>query len=430
MRIPLLVLATLAVAPEMARSQEPARLTLDQVYQALAGGNPRIDAARAQVAAANARIAPAGKWPDPAIQLGLMNRNLPGLGLQDPLGMTQIQVMQMIPTAGKPGLAAKAARAEARAEAARAEETGWEMRGRAAMAFYDLYQADGTIAEMARGRRLLEDVVRAAGTMYAEGQGSQAAALRSQMELVRMDEDLMRMRAMREAVAVRLNALLGRPSDAPLARPDLPRFPDTLPSRDSLERLALARRPMLAAGLARVDAANALARKAGREIWPDLTVGLIYGQRPMSEGGTDRMASFMLGFNLPLATGGKQRQMEKEARAMEAMTAADLNDLRSETRGRLGEVHADLHRARQLGELYRRTLLPQAEAMSASALSGYRSGSVDFMTLLDAQMTLIRSRQEVLRFDAETGKAIAELEMLTASVLLDPASTTHAGEAQ
>lgn len=427
MRNSLLLLAT-ALSGAALRAQEPPRLTLAQVYQELAAASPRLEASRAQASAAAARVGPAGKWPDPSIQLGLMNRNLPGLGLQDPLGMNQIQVMQMIPTAGKTGLAVKAARAEARAEAARAKEVGWEVRARAAMTFYDLYQADGLIGEMRRGRRLLEDVVSTAAAMYAEGQGSQAAVLRGQMELARMDEELMRMGAMRDAMAIRLNALLGRPSEQAVGTPRIPVLPDTLPPRDSLEGLALSLRPMLAAGSARLEAADALTRRAGREIWPDVTVGVIYGQRPMSDGGTDRMASFMLGFTLPLAAGGKQRQMEKEARAMAAMSAADLNDMRAETRGRVGEVHADLLRATRLRDLYLHTLLPQAEAASASAHAGYRSGSVDFMTLLDARMSLIRARQELYRFEAERGKAIAELEMLTGSALMDPASTAQAGE--
>jgi outer membrane protein TolC len=412
-------------------AQEASRLTLAQVYAELAATSPRIAAAQAQAEAARARIRPAGRWPDPAIQLGLMNRNLPGLGLQDPLGMNQIQVMQMVPTAGKTGLAVKAARADARAEAARAEEVGWEVRARAAMSFYDLYQADQTIAAMRRGRRLLEDVVRAAEQMYAEGQGSQAAALRAQVELARMDEDLLRMDAMREGMGVRLNALLGRPSDSPVASPVLPQLPDTLPARDSLEQLALTSRPMLAAGAARVEAAEALSRRAGREIWPDLTLGVIYGQRPMPDGGTDRMASFMLGFTLPLSAGSRQRQMEKEARAMRAMSNADLDDMRAETRGRIGELHADLSRSYRLARLYRTTLLPQTDATSESALASYRAGAVDFMTLLDTQMATIRAHQEVFRFEAESGKAIAELEMLTASVLVDPASTApESGEAR
>ena len=67
---------------------------------------------------------------------------------------------------------------------------------------------------------------------------------------------------------------------------------------------------------------------------------------------------------------------------------------------------------------------------AVSALTAYRSGAVDFMALLDAQMALLRVRQDIVRLDAEAGKAVAELEMLTASPLLDPASTNNAGVAR
>ena len=180
---------------------------------------------------------------------------------------------------------------------------------------------------------------------------------------------------------------------------------------------------MLLAGAARIQASGALARRAGREIWPDLTLGVIYGQRPMADGGTDRMASFMLGFTLPLSAGSRQRQMAAEARAMNAMAVADLDDLRNQTRARIGELYADLTRARDLATLYRTTLIPEIHAAAAAALSGYRSGTGDFMTVLDSQMDALRAAREFVRFDAESGKAFAELEMLTATELLDPAST-------
>jgi hypothetical protein len=41
------------------------------------------------------------------------------------------------------------------------------------------------------------------------------------------------------------------------------------------------------------------------------------------------------------------------------------------------------------------------------------------MTLLDAQMTLNRYRQELFVFESDEGKAWAELEMLTGRVLVD-----------
>ena len=93
--------------------------------------------------------------------------------------------------------------------------------------------------------------------------------------------------------------------------------------------------------------------------------------------------------------------------------------MRAETRGAVGEAYANLQRARRLAELYRRSVLPQAEATVTSSLASYRVGTVNFMTLLDAQMTLNQYRQELFTLEAEEGKAWAELEMLTGRVLVD-----------
>jgi outer membrane protein TolC len=77
-------------------------------------------------------------------------------------------------------------------------------------------------------------------------------------------------------------------------------------------------------------------------------------------------------------------------------------------------------RARSLARLYRSTVLPQADATVASAMSAYRVGAVDFMTLLDDRMTVNKYRQELYALDADEGKAWAELEMLVGRALFDP----------
>ena len=238
-------------------------LTLARVYGRLDERHPRIEAATARVAAARARIGPAGRWPDPAIQFALMNRNLPGLGLQDPLGMNQVQVMQMIPLAGKTGLATRAARAAVDAEEAGATETRLELRAQAAMVFYDLYATDRAIDAMLESRQLLTGVLEASRAMYAEGQGRQADVLRAQVEIARMDEEIIRMRAMRDAMAARLGAITRLGVDETLPSPILPGFPEPLPARDSLERLALAYRTD-AGGRRRPDPRGRRAGSSGR----------------------------------------------------------------------------------------------------------------------------------------------------------------------
>jgi outer membrane protein TolC len=410
-----ILLPAFALGQEVSPATEDS-LSLRAVYAAVDAGTPRVVAARAAARAATERIGPARRPPDPELQFGLMNRELPGFGLSDPLGMYQIQVMQMIPVAGKLGLAAAVERARAAAAEARGDETRWEERGRAAMAFYEVYAADRSLSLMRESQRLLRDLVRTTQTMYAVGDARQADVLRAQVELARMAEEVVRMEAMRSTAAARLNAVLDRPAEQPIPPPADPPEPAGLPSSDSIVALALSRRPMLQAGGQTVRAAEASERLAGRELWPDLEVGVQYGWRGM-EDGTMHMASVMLGLRLPIWAGSRQKAMQREAAAMRDMAVADLAAMEAETRGRAGELIANASRARRLRELYAGTILPQATATAASAMAAYRVGGVDFMTVLDAQMNVNRYRQAAVAATAEFGQAIAELEMLTATPL-------------
>lgn len=409
-----------------AAAQDNDSLTLRQLYALIDRGTPRIRAAEAAARAAQSRIAPAGQLPDPQLQLGLMNRSLPGLGLDPVLGMTQIQLMQMVPIAGQRGLSVRVATAQADAVSARAAAMRWDERLRAAMAFYELYRIDHDIAIARKTQVLVRNIVATTASMYAVGEGRQPDVLRAQVELARMTEDLIRMEAMRVATAARLNAVLDRPADQPVAPPTLPLFPD-LPPSDSLIRLALEARPMLQAGSAEVRAAEWGERRARREIWPDLQAGVQYGWRPM-DGGTDHMLSLMVGFSVPLRAGSRQLAMRRESQAMREMAEADLAGMQAETRGRISELLAEIGRAQSLLRLYRSTVLPQSQAMVTSSQSAYRTGTVDFMTLLDAQMSVNRYQQEVVGLETELGLGIAELEMMTGTALMtEPALARTTG---
>lgn len=415
-----------AVAAQTPTSSATRGLSLADVFTILDRQNPRLEAARQMAAAAAARVDPARTLQDPQVQFGLMNRNLPGFGLQDPLGMNQVQVMQMLPIAGQLGLAGRVAAAQAGAAASRAAELAWELRARGAMAFYELYQVDRSIEVAVATQALLRDIGTTARTMYSVGEGRQADVLRAQIEVDRMTEEIARMRAMRGAAAARLNALLDQPSNTPVPSPILPVFPADLAVADSLERMALDGRPMLAAGALEVEAARAAQQRARREIWPDLQLGVIYGQRPMAMG-TERMISLMAGFSVPIWAGRRQFKMRDEARAMRLAAEAELAAMRADTRGRLGELLASIRRSRDLRALYQGTIMPQALATVSSTLSAYRVGDVDLPMLLDAQMTVNRYRQQVFQLEAEEGAALAELEMLLGRPLFDPTVSNSAG---
>lgn len=423
------MIVALLLALAVASDTVAPRLVLGETYQAARLRSPRVTAARALADAARARIAPAKLPPDPQLQLGFMNWALPGLEPMEPLGMTQLQLMQMVPVAGKLRLSGRVATAQASAQSERASEVEWELRSDVAMAFYDLYQTDQQLQVARETLRLLQDIRRTAEAMYRVGEGRQADVLRAQVEIARMVEDTVRMTTMRSGMAARLNALLNAPIDAPVESPVLPAFPDSVPPLDVLVAVAESGRRMLKAGEREVEAANAQAKLARREIWPDLTVGFQYGQQRatmpaadpamLPERRTERMGSLMIGASVPIFANSRQLRMRQEMTAMQRMAEADLAAMRADTRGKVAEAYASLVRARNLASLYRNTVLPQAEASVTSALAAYRVGSVDFMTLLDNRMTVNNYRQELFVLEAEQGKSWAELEMLMGRELFD-----------
>jgi outer membrane protein TolC len=405
--------------PHSAVAAAPVEATrLSDIYREVRQRNPRLAAARALADAASARVPSAKLPPDPQVQLSFMNYG-PDLRPMDPTGMPQLQVTQMVPSPGKLGLAGRIAEARATAERERADDVDWELRSRAAMAYYEVYAAEQSVSIAFETRRLVQDIQRIAATMYEVGEGRQADILRAQVEVARMTEEVTRMQAMRTAAASRLNALLDRVADAPVAPTCLPPFPADLPTVDAVSETASRNRPIIRAAEQDVAAADAMVALARRELVPDLMVGVQYGQRS-GDMGTERMGSLMLGASVPLFASRRQIRMREDASAMRAMAVADLQSMRADTRGRIGEAHALLTSARTLSRLYVTTVLPQAEAAAASALAAYRAGRVDFMTLLDDRMTVNRYRQELVALQAQEGRAWAELEMLAGRELFDP----------
>jgi len=406
--------APVLVSPGIVTAQTTATgeaLTLDQLYLLVQQRSPVLRAAAAAVEASAAREASAGLPPDPTVQIGIMNFSVPGLKTDMPTAMApSIQAMQMLPLNGRLGLSRRVAELETTMKRAGADEAWWEVRSRAAMLFYEIYETDQRIATMRESLRLLHEVEQVAKTMYATGEGRQSDVLRAGVEVARGDAELRRMEAMRTSAAARLNAMLARPSDTPVPAVTLGELPLIIPGIDTLRAWGEASRPMLEGARANLEQARTRGDLARREIWPDPTIGVEYGQRS-GEMGTDRMGSVMLGFSIPIFAKSRQLRMRDEAAAEESIARAELADSRAGFDARIAEILAELERARTLVTLYRAEILPQAHANVQASLSSYRVGRVDFMTLLDAQLAVNEYEQEHVALLANYGRFIAELEL-------------------
>jgi outer membrane protein TolC len=395
------------VAPAQA-THEADTLRLAAAIALARGANPMLQAARLSADAAAERVPQAGALPDPQLAFGLVNRMLPNFAADEPMTMNEVRLTQMLPWPGKLGFGKRRAEHLARAGALEADDAEVRLVSRVKSVYAELAYVDRAITIMDRTRGLLRDFFQVSQAMYSVGEGLQQDVLQAQVAVARMTEDIVVMQQERVAMAARLNSLLGQNADEPIGALELAGPGTALPGVDSLMAQAAARRPALQAAYERVRAAEAGYRAARRELYPDFMVQLAYGQRPQF----DDMATVMFGITIPLWAGAKQLPMRREMAAMRAGEDAMARDLYNETFAELTEGRAQAERARSLAELYESSILPQARAAVEAALSAYRVGRVNYMTLVESEMTVNRYEIELVRLAAAYQQATAEVEAL------------------
>ncbi len=401
----------ISIAPLTAQAvPDSTGLSLQDVLTIVRARNPRLLALQAGAQAAASRVPEASTLPDPTLQVGVMNFGLPDLNTNMPTSMApSIELMQKLPFPGKLSLKGDIASFGRQMADAGADEAWWSVRDQASTTFFDLYTLDRRLGVMRGTLSLLQNFQQVAKAIYTAGTGHQADVLRADVEVARMEGDIRQMEAMRSAQAAKLNALLDRPAVTPVPSPVLGLLPLDVPAQDTLLAWAIESRPMLQRGRLAVERAGKAVDLARKQIWPDLTVGLTYGQRAQGSG-TVRMGSAMVGFTLPVHAGSRQLAERDAASAEQRMAAANLSSIEASVDARIAGLVAELDRARTLTALYRDRIVPEAKATVESALSSYRVGQVDFMTLVDAQMTENQYEGELYQLQGEYGKAVAALE--------------------
>jgi outer membrane protein TolC len=407
--------AAMAADSGEAMSQPTAEpFSLDEAVSLAREANPALRAARLRADVAAERVPQAGALPNPMLGFRLMNRQIADFGsTAEPMLQNRIEFSQRLPWPGKLGFSEERWELLASAGALDAEETELALIARVKAVYYRLAFMDRALIIMENTRGLLREFLDVSSTLYAVGEGLQQDVLQAQVAVASMTEDITVVEQDRLATAARLNALLGRAATVGIDELGLPPPGEELPSVEALMVLADAQRPGLQAARERARAAEAGYRAARRAIYPDFTVGMAYSQRPQF----NDWLSFMVGISLPLWAGKSHLPLRREMAAMQAEEEARAIDIYNETFARIAERRAEAERARKLVELYSSSVLPQARAAVESALSAYRVGKVDFMTLVQNELTVNRFEIESVRLAAEYQRAVGELQALVASDL-------------
>jgi len=395
-----------------------AALDLPEALRQAAAANPGLAARAAMVDAARHRVAPAGAWAAPMLELGVVNVPTNGAFNLDPMTMKMIGLSQRVPVFRSNRLARRAAREAVARETADAELMRYEVLGMTWETYADARHA-GELAALAEAHvGVMDRLVLSARARFESGNGRLEDLLRSQAERASTQRDAAMFRAEALAAHARLDALRGLPAgtDADTLAP-LPETPDTAAV---LWRTAVGpTHPRLEAMEAEVSRYRFSARAARRMAWPDLELRASYGVRERlyqpAHGTTtdqDNMFSASVGFMLPIfagARGAEGAEMDAMARASEAeRRGAELELLRE-----VESAHAAAAAARQSVRLIADTLIPvQSRAVEAS-WSSYRAGVTDLWRVFESTHALYDQASALIRLRHDLARAQARLISLT-----------------
>jgi len=354
--------------------------------------NPQLRAARSNAAAARAKVAQATTWEPP--QLGVEFFQTPIRSFPNPL-KDQMEVdyflQQMIPGPGKLSAMGSAAESNAAMMSQSVRALERKIIRDLKTAYYELYLVQRKIQINAQNQDLMSNFVEIASKQYEVGMGRQSDILRAQTELSTLINDGVTLQQEKQVVEAMINTILSRPVSSPLGY--VPDIEGQIPqwSSERLQSLALESRPELKAMQHNIDMANAELVQSKREYFPDLMARVMYKDMAMTK---NDFWSVMVGISLPLSPwssskfSSKVEENELNLRKVEEEYRNMKNMVSYEVQNALVKVQTN----RNLVQLYKNTVVPQAEQTLQSTVSSYQTGKTEFLMVIDAYRMLLMAR--------------------------------------
>jgi outer membrane protein, heavy metal efflux system len=311
--------------------------------------------------------------------------------------------------------------AMARAESKRAAMLGAEAKTVAAdltrditTAYGNLYYSERKTELLRRNREALVRFEEIARTRYEVGLGAQVDVLRAQTELSSLVNDSIALAQERLALQATINALRNMPADSAIAAPPEIAPPLAALSFEAVKALALERRPELAAQKLSLAMREAEVTAAKKEAYPDFMVRGTYKQ--MRDAPDDW--GVMVGLIVPMTPWSASRPIaaRRASEALSAESSENLAGTRAAVESEVFEALSKVKSSQAQIAVIRGTILPQARQTVQSATAAYQTGKQDFLTLIEAERTLIGAE---LRYQTEVASLLAARAALERAAGLD-----------
>ncbi|HSD62544.1 MAG TPA: TolC family protein [Ignavibacteriaceae bacterium] len=383
---------------------------LEELINETVRNNPQLKAARSQTEAQKTKIDQVTAWEPP--QAGISFYQTPIESFPNPIknGMeTDYYIQQMFPFPGK--LSSMGSSAENNASMFEQQYKGLERNiiKELKSTYYELYFVQQKIEINIENENLLKQLSDITAKQYEVGAGRQTDMLRAQTELSTLINEGVNLEKDKRNIETMLNSILNRRPDSTFD--EIASIEDTIPdwSYNQLSDLAFESRPELKAMDYNIKMNKAELDASKLEYYPDLMVQLMY--KNMS--GTNKdFWSTMIGVNIPIAFWSKDKYSGKiEENEINIKTAEEqLNAMKNMVASQVQDAIVKIESNKNLMDLYKNTVIPQAQQTLQSTLGEYQTGKTEFLMIIDAYKMVLMAKQDYYMAQMNYMQSQAQLE--------------------
>ncbi len=374
--------------------QDKNQLRLDELVTEAVRNNPQLQAARYQTAAYRKRADQVTALDAP--QLGIEFFQLPVGSFPNPFRNnmeTDYSIQQMIPFPGKLSAMGQAAENNAGMAEQSARALERKIIKDLKTAYYELYLVQRKIQFNNENQELMRRFLDIARSQYEVGMGKQPDILRAQTELSTLINDGITLQKEKTVVEAMINTLLNRPVASPLG--EVPEIEANIPqwTLDQLRPLVIENRSELKEMDLNIAMNRAELSVSKREYLPDLMVRTMYKDMAMTR---DDFWSVMIGISIPLSpwSGGKYTARVEENELNVNKAEAEYQNMRNMVFFEVQDALVKVQTNRNQVELYKKTIIPQAEQTLQSTIAAYQTGKTEFLMLIDAYRMLLMVKND------------------------------------
>ncbi len=382
-------------------------LARTSLVRAAIARNPGVRAAQARAGATRSAADALGRLPPPELMLQVWQVPLARPYAVGDAQMVMVGLQQTFPAPGSQGAREEAKLAESRADEAGALARAREIARDTEHAYADYLQASARHRVHLDHLDVAHKVLDVARARYV-ARGSLSDVTQAEVDLARVQADVVTDANLVLTARARINALLGRDPGAPLGPPG--EEEPGLPAWDTATLLAHARegRPELRAAEAQERSADAEANAADHEaVWPDFTVAALFfaPTYPLPTTGYGVNASM----TLPWLWGAARSRADAD-RKRAAAARVEIEAQRVPIDADVVGAEATAKSAALRLQVLTQRALPASERGLDAARDAYTSDRVDMATLLAAVRAVVDVKMDVADARGSLDHALADLD--------------------